>query len=97
MSRYARHEFRLHHACDFMIVRTPAPEQRVDLVNEDLYHEQDEPVVTNWPVKLTILGSSFRARENSPATSLLDSPNHLFVLFVSLAPYERQAINDSQA
>jgi hypothetical protein len=32
----------------------------------------------------TILGCSFFARENNPATSLFDSPNHLFVLVDSL-------------
>lgn len=35
-------------------------------------------------------GCTLRANENRPATSLLDSPNHLFVLTVSL-PYSHQA------
>lgn len=87
MSTYIRHEFRLHHACHFMIIRAPAPEQRVNLIDEDLYRKRDEPVVMRWDGSLTILGSNFRASENKPATSLLDSPNHLFVLGIPSVPY----------
>lgn len=38
---------------------------------------------TIWEDRLTIDGCTLRAREKRPATSLLDSPNHLFVLRVS--------------
>jgi hypothetical protein len=36
MERHSRHEFSLHHSGHLVIAGGPLPEQRVDLVNEDL-------------------------------------------------------------
>jgi hypothetical protein len=68
-----------------MIIPTSRSEQGVDFVDKDLKAmitvSKSERI--SAPLGRTILGSSLRASENKPATSLLDSPNHLLVLVVA--------------
>ena len=75
----SRHKLGLHHRGHFVVARRTLSEQGIDLVDEYL-GKCSSFRVKDGLYELTIQGCTFLASENSPATSLLDSPNHLLVL-----------------
>jgi len=68
-----------------MVAGGSRSKQGIDLIDKDLdnslLHQLEAPNGTVIGAeRLTMVGCNLVARENNPATSLLDSPNHLFIL-----------------